>query len=57
MCTYLLRAYFFVASIKLGVHSQMGASINYVSMFEGGGGHEMLMDAYVGEGGVSKMLT
>ena len=35
----------------------LGTSINYVSMFEGGGGHEMLMDAYVGEGGISEMLT
>ena len=35
----------------------MGTSINYVSMFEGGGGYEMLTDAYVGEGGKSEMLT
>lgn len=34
-----------------------GPSINYVSMFEGGGGHKMLMDAYVGEGGKFEMLT
>ena len=25
-------------------------------MFEGGGGHEMLMDAYLGEGGIFEML-
>ena len=35
----------------------MGPSLNYVSIFEGGGGQKMLTDAYVGEGGVSKMLT
>ena len=34
-----------------------GPSINYVSISEGGGGHKMLTDAYVGEGGISKMLT
>ena len=34
----------------------MGPSINYVSMVEGGGGSKMLTDAYVGEGGGSEML-
>ena len=34
-----------------------GPSLNYVSIFEGGGGIKMLTDAYMGEGGVSKMLT
>ena len=34
-----------------------GSSINYVSMAEGGGGYQMLMDAHVGEGGVNEMLT
>ena len=34
-----------------------GTSINYVSMFEGGEGHIMFMDAYVVEGGMSEMLT
>ena len=29
--------------------------MNYVSILEGG--HEMLIDAYVGEGGISDMLT
>ena len=29
-----------------------GPSINYVSIFEGGGGQKMLTDAYVGEGGI-----
>ena len=38
-------------------NKEKGQSINYVSMFEGGGGHKMLTDAYVGEGGISKMLT
>ena len=34
-----------------------GPSTNYVSIFEGGGGHKMLTDAYLGEGGVFQMLT
>ena len=34
-----------------------GLSLNYVSIFEGDGGHKMLADAYVGEGGVSELLT
>ena len=32
------------------------ASINYISIFEGGGGHKMLTDAYIGEGSVFEML-
>ena len=30
---------------------EKGTSINYVSIFEGGGGCKMLTDAYVGGGG------
>ena len=37
-------------SVKVVRIKGKGPSINYVSMFEGGGGHKMLMDAYVGEG-------
>ena len=37
--------------------STKGTSINYVTMFQGVGGHEMLMGVYVGEGGISDMLT
>ena len=33
-----------------------GPSINYVSIFEGGGGQKMLTDAYIGEGSVFEML-
>ena len=33
-----------------------GPSLNYVSIFEGGRGHKMLTDAYLGEGGVFEML-
>ena len=33
-----------------------GSSLNYVSIFEGGRGHKMLTDAYLGEGGVFEML-
>ena len=36
------------------VYLYMGASINYVSMAEGGGGSKILTDAHMGEG-VSKM--
>ena len=35
----------------------MGSSINYVSMAEGGGGYQMLMDAHVGEEGKFELLT
>ena len=44
---------------KFGYLSQnicMGLSLNYVSIFEGGG-DKMLTDAYVGEGGLCEMLT
>ena len=41
----------------IGLHVIHQPSLNYVSIFEGGGGRKMLTDAYVGEGGVSKMLT
>ena len=34
-----------------------GPSINYVSMTEGGGGHQLLTDAHAREGGVPEMLT
>ena len=37
--------------------SARGPSINYVSIFEGGGGLKMLMVAYVRGLGVSIMLT
>ena len=33
-----------------------GSSLNYVSIFEGGRGHKMLTDAYLGEGVYLKCL-
>ena len=36
--------------------SILWTSINYVSIFERGGGHEILPKAYVGKGGVSECL-